>query len=44
MGIIGSIVVLGFWAAVLFLAARADQPYLEKERAERVFGNKNSHG
>jgi hypothetical protein len=36
--LIGALAVLGFWALILYFAARADKPHLERERAERVFG------
>lgn len=31
--------VLAFWAGILWLGARADRKHLEREHAERVFGD-----
>ena len=36
--IVGSLLILGFWAFVLWLAARSDRKFLERERLDRVFG------
>ena len=36
--IVGGLVILGIWAGILHLFAKADKPHLEKERLERVFG------
>ena len=36
--IVGALLVLGFWAFVLWLAARSDREFLERERLQKVFG------
>ena len=36
--IISAVLILGFWAFVLWLGAKADQKHLDREHAERVFG------
>ena len=36
--VVGALLVLGFWAFVLWLAARSDRKFLERERLNRVFG------
>ena len=33
-----AVVILAFWALVLWLFARADRPHLEREQLEKVFG------
>lgn len=33
-----ALLVLAYWTLILWLAARADQPHLERERMEKVFG------
>ena len=37
--IIAALLILSFWAAVLWLAARSDRKYLEQERLDRIFGD-----
>jgi hypothetical protein len=38
-GIAGGVAVLAFWTGILWLGARADRKHLEREHAERVFGD-----
>ncbi len=38
-GIAAAIGVLAFWGGILWLGARADRKHLEREHAERVFGD-----
>lgn len=42
--ILGGLAVLAFWAGILWLGARADRKYLEREYAERVFGDETNNG
>lgn len=37
--ILGGVGVLAFWAGILWLGARADRNHLEREQAERIFGD-----
>ncbi len=38
-GILAAVAVLAFWGGILWLGARADRKHLEREHAERVFGD-----
>ena len=38
--ILGGVGVLAFWAGILWLGARADRKHLEREHAERIFGDR----
>ena len=42
--IAGAVLILGFWAFVLWLGARADQKHLDREHAKRVFGESETNG
>jgi hypothetical protein len=37
--IAGGLAILAFWGGILWLGARADRKHLEREHAERVFGD-----
>lgn len=41
-GIIAAVIILLFWGVVLWAGARLDRPYLEAERARKVFGDERS--
>jgi hypothetical protein len=43
-GIAAALGVLAFWAGILWIAARADRKHLEREHAERVFGDEKNNG
>ncbi|WP_324075807.1 MAG: hypothetical protein RSE14_03250 [Erythrobacter sp.] len=43
-GIAAALGVLVFWAGILWIAARADRKHLEREHAERVFGDEKNNG
>ncbi|MEO0057934.1 MAG: hypothetical protein RIT17_1407 [Pseudomonadota bacterium] len=43
-GIAAAIGVLAFWAGILWLGARADRKHLDREHAERVFGDEKNNG
>ena len=43
-GIIAAIVVLAYWAGVLWIGARADRNYLERENAELRRDHEKSNG
>ncbi|WP_166040189.1 hypothetical protein [Sphingosinicella sp. YJ22] len=36
----GALLVLAYWAAILWLGARADRSHLERERIQKVFGER----
>jgi hypothetical protein len=36
--ILGALAILAYWAGILWIGARLDRPYLEREKAERVIG------
>ena len=40
--VVGAVVILGIWAGILHLFAKADKPHLEKEKIGRVFGDGSS--
>lgn len=35
---VGVLLTIGIWAIILYLFARADKPYLEQDKASRIFG------
>ena len=42
--IVGAGLILAFWAFVLWIGARVDQKHLDREHADRVFGEGRNNG
>ncbi|MBV7266972.1 hypothetical protein [Erythrobacter ani] len=38
--IVGAVLVLALWAGILWIGARLDRKYLQREEAERVYGDR----
>ena len=36
----GALFVLGYWALILWLGSLGERPHLEREEADRIFGDK----